>query len=81
MGRDRIGPLAAGLLDRVPDGKRGDRRAVLDRGGNGAIDQGGGNERPRRIVDGDDAGVGTGVRHRIRHRVLPPGPALHAADL
>ena len=73
--------VAAGLLHRVPHRQRGDCGAVLDRGGDGAIDQGGGNERPRRIVDGDDPGIGARVRHRIGHRVLAPGPALDAAHL
>ena len=76
-----VGPHPARLLHRVGHRKRGDRGAVLDRRGDGAIDQGGGNERPRRVVDGDDVGVGTGVRHRVRHRVLPPGPALHTMDV
>ena len=67
-------------LDRVARRQRRHRGARFGRGGDGARDQVGRDERPRRVVDDDDLGLAQSGAERVRHRVLPPASAGDQAE-
>ena len=64
------------LLHRVADRQRRDRRAVLARRLDRALDQIGADKRPRRVVNHDEVGCRRHARERVGHRVLTPRAAV-----
>src|SRR5439155_1753900 len=71
----RLHPLGTHPLDRLRDRQRADRRALLDGGAHGGVDEAPRDQRADRVVHHDDLHVlGRGLQ-RKPHRVLARAPA------
>src|SRR5262249_39560518 len=71
---------ALDALDGVARGQGGEGRAVCASRVDGASDEIGGRERPRRIVNDEDLAVRRCRLDRVRPRVLTRGAALNDAE-